>query len=274
MGDLAGRPPLPPLLPSSRKAFAGGALLPVLPEPAQKMAKEALGATLPTMAENLRQAARIGDTEEVYRIIDEELPQFGVMAVNYRENGGFTALDCAAANGHTEIVRLLARLGGSHGSNTPDYYSGMTPLLWAAQGGHWECIAALCENYSDLDVCDKYGQTALHIACREGHKDLSRVLLENGCSPNIRDHTLGKTPLHMVAGLGAMDMCELLCVNGADVNVVDNEGHTPIYIASSEGHQDIKGLLLRYSKVQSEVTERMSPPLRPDESEYHPAHRQ
>ena len=36
---------------------------------------------------------------------------------------GFTALDCAAANGHTEIVGILARLGGSHGSNTPDYYS-------------------------------------------------------------------------------------------------------------------------------------------------------
>jgi len=31
----------------------------------------------------------------------------------------------------------------------------MTPLLWAAQGGHWQCIEKLCENFSDLDVCDK-----------------------------------------------------------------------------------------------------------------------
>lgn len=224
---------------------------------------------LPNMAERLRQAARVGNTEEVIRIIDEEVPAFGVMALNYRENGGFTALDCAAANGHTEIVGILAKLGGSQGSNTPDYYSGMTPLLWAAQGGHWECIEKLCENFSDLDVCDKNGQTALHIACREGHFDLARVLLEHGCSPNIRDDSLGKTPLHMVAGLGAYDMCELLVVNGADVNIVDNDGNSSLYISSVEGHSEIRELLLRYSKVQSEVTAALSPPLQPHEQKHH-----
>jgi len=223
---------------------------------------------LPNMAERLRQAARVGNTEEVIRIIDEEVPAFGVMALNYRENGGFTALDCAAANGHTEIVGILAKLGGSQGSNTPDYYSGMTPLLWAAQGGHWECIEKLCENFSDLDVCDKNGQTALHIACREGHFDLARVLLEHGCSPNIRDDSLGKTPLHMVAGLGAYDMCELLVVNGADVNIVDNDGNSSLYISSVEGHSEIRELLLRYSKVQSEVTAALSPPLQPHEQKH------
>ena len=39
------------------------------------------------MAERLRHHSRIGDLEEVIRIIDEEVPQFGVNSVNYRENG-------------------------------------------------------------------------------------------------------------------------------------------------------------------------------------------
>merc|ERR1711988_161315 len=234
---------------------------------AAPMAASAARATLPNMAERLRHSARVGDLEEVIRIVDEEVPRFGVASVNYRENGGFTALDCASANGHTEIVGILARLGGSHGSNTPDYYSGMTPLLWAAQGGHWECIQKLCENYSDLDVCDKNGQTALHIACREGHFDLARVLLEHGCSPNIRDHSLGKTPLHMVTGTGNHAMCELLVVNGSDVNIVDNDGSTPLYISSVEGHSEIRELLLRYSKVQSDTTRALSPQLLPHEQQ-------
>jgi len=233
------------------------------------MARAAANATLPNMADRLRHESRVGNTKEVIRIIDEEVPAFGIQSINYRENGGFTALDCAAANGHTEIVGILAALGGSQGSNTPDYYSGMTPLLWAAQGGHWECIEKLCQNFSDLDVCDKNGQTALHIACREGHYDLARVLLEHGCSPNIRDNTLGKTPLHMVAGLGNHAMCELLAVNGADVNIVDNDGHSPLYITSAEGHAEIRELLLRYSKVQSEITREMAPPLQTHEMGKH-----
>ena len=109
------------------------------------------------------------------------------------------------------------------------------------------------------------GQTALHIACREGHYDLARVLLEHGCSPNIQDATLGKSPLHMVTGTGNYDMCELLAVNGADVNLADNEGNTPLYIAAVEGHPTIQQLLLRYSRVQSEVTRDMAPPLHPQE---------
>eukprot|EP00657_Telonema_sp_P-1_P002706 TRINITY_DN16274_c0_g1_i2.p1 TRINITY_DN16274_c0_g1~~TRINITY_DN16274_c0_g1_i2.p1 ORF type:complete len:167 (-),score=48.65 TRINITY_DN16274_c0_g1_i2:240-740(-) len=111
--------------------------------------------SISAFGEGLRQASRFGNTKEFKRLIEWGIPHFGVISINWRENGGFSALDCAAANGHVDIVRVLARLGGSQLSNTPDDYSGMTPLLWAAQGGHWECIKALCENYSDLDVTDR-----------------------------------------------------------------------------------------------------------------------
>lgn len=202
----------------------------------------------------LRQASRFGNVHQFKRLIDWGVPLFGIIAVNWRENGGFSALDCAAANGHEEIVRVLAKLGGSQLSNTPDDYSGMTPLLWAAQGGHWRCIEALCENYSQLDVTDRNGQTALHIACRELHYDLARVLLEHSCNPNIKDASLGKTPLHMVAGLGNYEMAELLVTRGADVNIVDNDGNTPIYIAAQEGHKELREMLLGYNRDQPHLS--------------------
>ena len=54
---------------------------------AASTAESASRATLPNMAERLRHNARIGNLEEVIRIIDEEVPAFGVNSVNYRENG-------------------------------------------------------------------------------------------------------------------------------------------------------------------------------------------
>ena len=113
----------------------------------------------------------------------------------------------------------------------------MTPLLWAAQAGHWECIELLCQNYSNLDVLDNNGQTALHMACREGHLNLAQILLEHRCNPNIQDTVLvcapgslcptvwvqRKTPLHLMAGVGNTEMCELLLSSEADVNIVDSE---------------------------------------------------
>ena len=39
------------------------------------------------------------------------------------------------------------------------------------------CIGA------DIDVCDKFGNTPLHIAARYGHELLINTLLENGSDP-------------------------------------------------------------------------------------------
>ena len=50
-------------------------------------AQTAALAALPQMAEALRHSARVGDLEEVIRIVDEEVPRFGVSSINYRENG-------------------------------------------------------------------------------------------------------------------------------------------------------------------------------------------
>lgn len=36
---------------------------------------------------------------------------------------------------------------------------------------------------ADIDVCDKFGNTPLHIAARYGHELLINTLLENGSDP-------------------------------------------------------------------------------------------
>lgn len=44
-----------------------------------------------------------------------------------------------------------------------------------------ECVS-LCTG-ADIDVCDKFGNTPLHIAARYGHELLINTLLENGSDP-------------------------------------------------------------------------------------------
>ena len=51
-------------------------------------------------------------------------------------------------------------------------------------------------NPSAYDMINSQGKTALHIACRHGHIDIVRVLVEvYGCSPKAVDNA-GGTPFH------------------------------------------------------------------------------
>jgi hypothetical protein len=54
---------------------------------------------------------------------------------------------------------------------------------------------------------DEEGATALHYAAEAGHRDMVRLLLENGAAINARDDRFGATPtgwaIEYLRGLGA-----------------------------------------------------------------------
>jgi len=43
---------------------------------------------------------------------------------------------------------------------------GQTALHWAAQNGHKDTVALLLENGADVNAIDNYGQTPFHISAR------------------------------------------------------------------------------------------------------------
>ena len=52
-----------------------------------------------------------------------------------------------------------------------------------------------------MDVEDKYGKTALHVAAEKGHAAVARLLVEKGANVGAKDKD-GRTALHQAAEWG------------------------------------------------------------------------
>jgi ankyrin repeat protein len=69
------------------------------------------------------------------------------------------------------------------------------------------------------------------------------VLLEHGADINKAQND-GCTPLHMASQQGHVDVVRVLLEQGADINKAKNNGCTPLFMASQDGHVDVVRVLL------------------------------
>ena len=67
------------------------------------------------------------------------------------------------SNVSCEILSCLIETGADVNARTND---GVTPLMIAAEKGHTYAVASLVKCGANVDLQDKYGNTALHYAAR------------------------------------------------------------------------------------------------------------
>lgn len=123
-----------------------------------------------------------------------------------------------------------------------------TLLHHAAQNGHDDIIKKLIENYQvDVDAVDKYGFSALHLACEYTSKsNLAIVKRLVSYGANIHQKSLtGLSVLYFACQKGQLDLVEYLIKEGANIHVADSEGTTPLYQACYNRHFDVVKLLLK-----------------------------
>jgi ankyrin repeat protein len=87
----------------------------------------------------------------------------------------------------------------------------------AARDGNLEKVKALIKNNPDLVFSkdDKYnGQTPLHAAVLNRHKDVAELLLASNADVNAQVPIVGLTPLLIAAGGGYPDVVKLLRQHG------------------------------------------------------------
>jgi TolA-binding protein len=140
----------------------------------------------------------------------------------------------------TVALILLAALAW----NSPAFCG---PIHDAAQDGDLERVTLLLKDDPGLvsSTDERYGQTPLHIAAFNDHKDVAELLLASNADVNAKAKN-GSTPLHLAAAKGNKDMVELLLANGADVNVVDNDGWSPMHSAIVWNQIDIGEFLRQH----------------------------
>lgn len=127
--------------------------------------------------------------------------------------------------------------------NARNGYYRETPLIIASRKGDIEMLDWLLQHGADTNSEDRYSNTALMSACREGHTHIvRRFLQEKDIDPNRT--TDSSSALVVASAQGNVDIVEMLAEHGTDLNVVTNEG-TALTKAIEEEKIDVIDLLLR-----------------------------
>jgi ankyrin repeat protein len=143
----------------------------------------------------LREAAGIGHTEVVKVLLEAGADP------NMLGSGGRGPLHEAAIHAHASVVQVLLRAGahveatmsGSRVRSFPVFTSGyvdvegMTPLMVAAEGGHFDVVRLLVDAGADVNRRDSSGFTPLMGAARTGHAGMVRFLLARGARHDAVD---------------------------------------------------------------------------------------
>jgi ankyrin repeat protein len=135
---------------------------------------------------SLHLAASLGHTETCRALLDHDHEE-PTPALNETHQ---TALMVAAANGHTDVVHLLA-------VHDPTCIlrrdaRGRDAIMEACRGGHDTCLQILLTVSPDgalaaVQRADVDGNTALHFACSYGHQPVVRTLLAAGADPAVEN---------------------------------------------------------------------------------------
>ncbi len=85
-------------------------------------------------------------------------------------------------------------------------------------------INGFADNPSDYTTTD-HRWSALHIACRKGHVEIARRVLELGADINLLDKTgITRSPLMIATEYGNVDVMKLLIERGANIDLYRQDG--------------------------------------------------
>ena len=166
--------------------------------------------------------------------------------VNAPDGWGYTALHWAVDRSNLKLAQFL--VNQHHASVNFPNLQGTTPLHKACESGNWIFTTFLLEKGAHTNDKDRWGRTALLIACQEGHSGIARHLLhytpketgnntkkkfshEKADVNNICIAT-DNTSMHLAAAGGLTDIVNLLIEGGASINQANKKGNTPLHVAS------------------------------------------
>uniref|UniRef100_A0A8B9Q3U4 Caskin-2 n=1 Tax=Apteryx owenii TaxID=8824 RepID=A0A8B9Q3U4_APTOW len=177
-------------------------------------------------------------------------------SVNMASLDGQIPLHLSAQYGHYEVSEMLLQ----HQSNPCLVNKAKkTPLDLACEFGRLKVAQLLLNSHlcvallegQSKDATDPNYTTPLHLAAKNGHKEIIRHLLKAGIEINKQTKT--GTALHEAALYGKTEVVRLLLEGGVDVNIRNTYNQTALDIVNqfttSHASKDIKQLLREASGI-------------------------
>jgi ankyrin repeat protein len=114
-----------------------------------------------------------------------------------------------------------------------------TAIFNAAYMGDAEAVKIILAAGPDPDARDGFGATALHDAIFRANLEVMGLLLEYGFDVNAVVPSLGYTPLHYTVWLNRPEAVPLLLKYNADKEIKNNDGQTPLQMATKQGRREV-----------------------------------
>ncbi|XP_068132519.1 ankyrin repeat domain-containing protein 26 isoform X2 [Hyperolius riggenbachi] len=182
----------------------------------------------------LHRAASTGDVAKIRQLLHKH-------DVNQLDKENRTPLHLAAANGHSDAVKLLVENKAKLNLCDNDSRS---PLIKAIQCQREHCATILLEHDADPNIVDVNGNSALHLAALIPSMAVAVQLLEHGANIDAENKD-GCTPLVLAVTENNQEMVEFLSKEGASVNAKDKNGRTALMIAAGNGQISLVKHLLQ-----------------------------
>lgn len=141
-------------------------------------------------------------------------------------------LEEACLNNDIKTARQCYLRGASLSAALP---SGAFPLHIAVQKRNFAFVEFLRKYDVDMNITDRKGRTALHMAAANNDDEGIPCLIEGGAKHELQDYK-GRTALHKAASAGHTNVVELLSDLGADINATDKAGWTAVSHAEFNNH--------------------------------------
>ncbi|KAI4848252.1 hypothetical protein E4T44_04046 [Aureobasidium sp. EXF-8845] len=130
---------------------------------------------------------------------------------------------------------------------------GNNALHIAVRNSHHSIIRLLVETGTDINSRNNQQMTALQIAINSANTNTAQLLLELGADVTCTTST-GETALHLAARIGDVALVESLLKRCVSINVRNHCGETALHAAVTAGHEDVVRVMLTHGvNSQSKV---------------------
>ncbi|XP_038167493.1 nuclear factor NF-kappa-B p105 subunit isoform X1 [Arvicola amphibius] len=167
-----------------------------------------------------------------------------------QDENGDSVLHLAIIHRHAQLVRDLLEVTSSSISDDiinmrNDLYQ--TPLHLAVITKQEDVVEDLLRVGADLSLLDRWGNSVLHLAAREGHDKILSILLKNKKAALLLDHPNkdGLNAIHIAVKSNSRPCLLLLVAAGAEVNAQEQKsGRTALHLAVEYDNISLAGCLL------------------------------